>query len=82
MSLNWRDAYNRIHPDLPKEELRKLIEEVEGGVFVRAQELQKVTDSHGEFKEMVEAMKEVRRLQIEKLNFPDFNPGLKYDFKV
>ena len=29
---------------------------------------------------MIEAMRTVRRLQIEKMNFPDFNPDFKYQF--
>jgi hypothetical protein len=36
-----------------KEELRKLIEDVESALFVRTSELQDVADSNGKFKEMV-----------------------------
>ena len=65
---------------MPWEELRKLIADIEGVILIRSQELPKVADSNGELSEMVEAIKTVRRLQIEKLNFPDFNPDFKYQF--
>jgi hypothetical protein len=65
---NWRDAYQRLSKDVPKEELRKLIEDVESAIFNRTTEIQDIADSNGEFKEMVEARQTVRRLQIEKLN--------------
>lgn len=76
----WRDAYNRLTEDLPKEELRKLIEEVESAIFVRTQELRNIDNSNGEFKEMVAAMQTVRRLQIEKLNYPEFLRSFEPDF--
>ena len=65
---------------MPKEELRALIADFEGAISIRSQELEKVTDSTGEFNEMIEAMRTVRRLKIEKLKFPDFNPDFKYQF--
>ena len=72
---------------MPKEELRKLIEDVtrllvkiESAIFVRPSELQDIADSNGEFKEMVEAMRTVRRLQIEKLNYLEFLRSLEADF--
>ena len=57
-----RDVYKRLSEDLPKEELRKLIEDVESAIFMRTTELRNIDDSNGEFKEMVEAMQTVRRL--------------------
>jgi len=81
MSISWREAYNQIRPDMAKEELRKLIEEVEGGIFARSLELRKLPGSNGEYNQMIEAMKTIRRLQIERLNYPDFNPDFKYDFQ-
>jgi len=56
----WREAYNQLSKDVPKEELRKLFEDVESAIFVRTQELRDIDDSNGEFKEMVEAMQTVR----------------------
>jgi hypothetical protein len=75
----WRDAYNQLREDVPKEELRKLIEDVESAIFKRTTELRDIDDSNGEFKEMVEAMRTVRRLQIEKLNYPEFLRSLEQD---
>jgi hypothetical protein len=76
----WQESFKLLHPDMPKEELRALIADIEGAIFVRSQELEIVIDSTGEFNEMIEAMRTVRRLQIEKMNFPDFNPDFKYQF--
>ena len=75
-----RDACNRLREDVPKEELRKLIEDVESAIFVRTSELQDVADYNGEFKEMVDAMRTVRRLHIEKLNYLEFLRSLEGDF--
>jgi hypothetical protein len=60
--------------------LRKLIEDVESAIFKRTTELRDIDDSNGEFKEMVEAMRTVRRLQIEKLNYPEFLRSPEPDF--
>ena len=80
MLPTWQEFFKLLDPDMPKEELRALIADIEGAIFIRSQELGKVTDSTGEFNEMVEAMRTVRRLKIEKMNFPDFNPDFKYQF--
>ena len=80
MAQAWRDAYKRLNERAPKADLRKLIEEVESAIFVRTSELRTVADSKGEYKEMVEAMHTVRRLQIEKLNYPEFLRSLEQDF--
>jgi hypothetical protein len=47
---NWRDAYQRLSKDVPKEQLRKLIEDVESAIFIRTTELHDIADSNGEFK--------------------------------
>jgi hypothetical protein len=77
---DWKEHYGMLRPDMPREELRKLIEEIKGAIFVRTQELQNVADSNGEFNAMVEAMRTIRRLQIEKLQYPNFYPESKYKF--
>jgi hypothetical protein len=71
--LTWREAFDGIRSDMSVEELTAQIAEIEGAIFIRMQELQNVKDSNGEFKQMVEVMREIRRLQIEKLNYPDFS---------
>jgi len=71
--LTWREAFAGIRSDMSVEELTAQIAEIEGAIFIRMQELQNVKDSNGEFKQMVEVMREIRRLQIEKLNYPDFS---------
>jgi hypothetical protein len=71
--LKWREAFAAIRSDMTVEELTAQIAEVEGAIFTRTQELQDVEDSNGEFKQMFEAMQEIRRLQKERLNYPDLN---------
>lgn len=76
----WREAYKRLNECAPKDDLRKLIEDVESAIFVRTSELRQVANSNGEYTEMVDAMKTVRRLQIEELKYPEFLRSLEKDF--
>jgi len=72
MPLTWREAFTLVSPDLPKEELRKRIDEVECAIFTRFQELRNAVERDAELSEMVDVMQTIRRLQAEKLGFPDF----------
>ena len=64
-------------PGLTADELESRIFEVEGAIFIR---LQQLADSGGaasneERKAIDDAMRTIRRLQIEKLSYPEFNPA-------
>ena len=69
MPLLWRDVFNQIHPDLPKEELHQRILDFETAICERREQL------HAEAKEITDALDTVHRLQVEKLGYPDSRPG-------
>ena len=73
MALTWRGAFNLILPDLPKEQLHQCVLDCEDAIFVRFQELRH-EEPNGEHSEIAEALHTIRRVQVEKLGYPDFNP--------
>jgi hypothetical protein len=74
MTIPWREAFNRILPDLPKEELRKRIFDCEMAMCKRLEQVQD-ENPEGEVLEITAALKTIRRLQVEKLGYPDSWPG-------
>ena len=74
---DWRRCYDTLSPDLIGEELMSRVFEVEDAVFTRFQQLAGNDESNAinERNEIGDAMRAVRRLQVEKLNYPDFGPA-------
>lgn len=72
---DWRRCYDALSPNLIGEELMSRVFEVEDAVFTRFQQLAGNDESNAikERNEIEDAMRAVRRLQIEKLNYPDFD---------
>ena len=69
MSLSWREAFNQIHPSLPKKQLQERIRNCETAIFERFEQLQH-ENPNGELHEIALAAKTIRMLQVEKLGYP------------
>ena len=67
----WRQAVSEVRPDLAKDKLQKKVYEAELAIFARLQELASLPDHTSEHQEIEQATNLLRRIQIEKLNFPD-----------
>jgi len=71
MSLSWREACNLIRPDMTQKELRQHIDLVETTAFERLVEIADKKDSAAEHYEIAQAMTKIRKLQVEKLKYPE-----------
>jgi hypothetical protein len=61
-----------LHESNP-EKLRRRVQAAEGAIFLRCQELADGPDGHAEQQAIADATRILRRLQIEKLGYPDWN---------
>jgi hypothetical protein len=75
MSLSWRETFHQIRPDLAKEQLRERILDCETAIFQRLEQIQH-ENPNGELYEIAEAAKTIRRLEVEELGYPEFDPAL------
>jgi hypothetical protein len=76
-TVDWRESYKALTPGLTAGELQSQLVDVEGAIFIRLQQLSGLSDGAAteERRDISDAMQTIRRLQIEKLNYPNFNPA-------
>jgi hypothetical protein len=73
MPQSWREVFQSVTQDLDSCELQSRIFEIESAIFNRIQELSGTPDSSAERREIGEALRMLRCLQVEKLHYPDIN---------
>ena len=75
-TVDWRESYKALTPGLTAGELQSRLVDVEGAIFIRLQQLSGLSDGAAteERRDIACAMQTIRRLQIENLNYPNFNP--------
>jgi hypothetical protein len=70
---SWRRKLEAAMIETDPEKLRHLIDDAEAAIFLRSQELALSSDGHAEQHAISDAIRTLRILQAEKLNYPDWN---------
>jgi hypothetical protein len=71
---SWRKHYQAALSERDLIKLENRICDTEGAIFLSLQTLANSPDFWSERKDIVSAIATLRRLQVEKLHFPDWNP--------
>ena len=71
---SWRKHYQAALSERDSIKLEDRIRDTEEAIFLRVQALANSPDFWSERKDIVNLIPSLRRLQVEKLHFPDWNP--------
>jgi hypothetical protein len=71
----WRELYEAALSERDPAKLENRIRDTEEAIILRVQTLANFPDFWGERKDIEDATVALRRLQVEKLHFPDWNTG-------
>ncbi len=68
---NWQALYRKALAETDPQKLLPLVISTETAIFYRSQELMHNFDANTERKAIADALRGLRTIQIEKLNFPE-----------
>ena len=70
-ALDWQTLYRETLAESDLHELLPLVMATVGAIFLRSQELKQVPDGQEERQAINDALRTLRTLQVDKLNFPE-----------
>ena len=73
----WQSEYEAALLETDPQKLPELIQKAEAAIFTRLQVLRTSSDGHIEHALLSDAIKTLRRLQVEILGYPDWEDSVK-----
>jgi len=74
--LEWPLKYREALVETDREKLSKRVAEAEVAIFERLQQLSQIQDEHGEHQAIQDAIRALRVIKRDRLNFPDWESRL------